>query len=90
MTKHIRPLTQAIKAELQHLKWPVFVYSFLGLVQGRFAEFAKQFYEEFSPAFCRNHEEEVRDMALCLNEDHIDQNATMKPFKENRYRSDSG
>ncbi|KAI9717240.1 MAG: Transcription initiation factor TFIID subunit 5 [Chrysothrix sp. TS-e1954] len=64
----------------------IFVYSFLGLVQAQFAEFAKQFFDDYSPAFSRNHEAELRSLAYCLEDHHVESNTTMKLYRDNKYR----
>ena len=74
------------KPELRRLLWPVFVYSFLGLVQDHYTELVSQFYNEYSKLFVEGHSEDLRVLRPVQLQEHIDNNATAKAYRNNRYR----
>lgn len=74
------------QAELQRLRWPVFVYSFLQLVIENHPELAKRFFDENSGQFIRERADDLRAFEFIAHDDHIDGNATAKNYRDNRYR----
>ncbi|KAJ9148289.1 TAF5-like protein [Pleurostoma richardsiae] len=74
------------KFELRKLLWPVFVYSFLELVERRYPDEAKAFLNKFTPVFEKIHGDDLRTFATISLPQHIAENNTTKLYRENKYR----
>lgn len=74
------------RAELRRLLWPVFVYSYLGLVTENYPEVAPKFFNDFSKLFVEAHGEDLRILKPVILPEHIQDNATAKAYTNNKYR----
>ncbi|KAL9089557.1 MAG: hypothetical protein Q9159_002435 [Coniocarpon cinnabarinum] len=77
---------EVYKAELDRLKWPVFVYSFLSLVGDNFPEMAQDFFAFHKSHFQREHEADLRALEMVKHPEHLDDNETAKIYRHNLYR----
>ena len=77
---------EVYKAELDRVKWPVFVYSFLNLVSDNYPELAAQFFESFKHMFTREHAVDLQALELVRHQEHIDENETARLYSRNAYR----
>lgn len=74
------------KPELKRLGWPVFVYAFLGLTADYYADLAGEFFNENSTRFDSDHAEDVKNLANVRLPEHIEDNATARIYRRNKYR----
>lgn len=86
LSKWIEDCLEVYRIELQRLLWPVFVYSFLELVRQCYPELSRQFFEEFSPNFVRDHPEDVRNLQYVRHQEHLEENETARIYCKNKYR----
>ena len=71
--------------ELGKVLWPVFVYSYLDLVESNELDEAKEFMETFRPRFENVHIEELRSLALVTLPAHVKENSVAKLYREHKY-----
>ncbi|EWG47333.1 transcription initiation factor TFIID subunit 5 [Fusarium verticillioides 7600] len=74
------------KFELSKLLWPVFVYSFLELVQHAYTEDAKAFLRDIGPNFQPVHADDLKTLGTITLPQHINENPMTKLYRENKYR----
>ncbi|KAB8532583.1 hypothetical protein FH972_025528 [Carpinus fangiana] len=75
-----------LQAEFKRLHWPIFVYCFLGLIDGYFDKLAERFFEEHKAQFATEHEQDLRALESVRNKEHVSENATARAYSNNRYR----
>ncbi|KJZ77703.1 hypothetical protein HIM_02880 [Hirsutella minnesotensis 3608] len=74
------------KFELSKLLWPVFVYSFLELVNNSYTEDAKAFLKELGPFFQPAHDDDLKNFATITLPQHVTENSIAKLYQDNKYR----
>lgn len=74
------------KYELNKVKWPMFIYSYLELVENRYLESARELFDAFRDEFERVHADELRTLETITLPQHVLDNAIAKLYKDNRYR----
>ncbi|KAJ4329067.1 Transcription initiation factor TFIID subunit 5 [Fusarium piperis] len=74
------------KFELSKLLWPIFVYSFLELVNNSYTEDAKTFLREVGPHFQPVHADDLKTFATVTLPQHVNENPMTKLYRENKYR----
>ncbi|KAG9253106.1 putative transcription initiation factor TFIID 100Kda [Emericellopsis atlantica] len=74
------------KFELSKLLWPIFVYSFIELVNHGYGDDAKRFLTDLSHHFQHSHSDDLNTFQTITLPQHINENATAKLYKDNRYR----
>ncbi|KAK3685811.1 WD40-repeat-containing domain protein, partial [Podospora appendiculata] len=74
------------KFELRKLLWPVFVYSYLELVNQGYNDDAKQFLNTLRPQFEKVHRDALELFATITLPQHIRENQTTRLYKESKYR----
>lgn len=75
-----------MKAELNKILWPIFVYSYLDLVESRYPEDAKSYLTEFRSQFDNIHGDDLRTLSTIALPQHIEENNTTRLYKQNKYR----
>jgi len=78
--------TDVTQPELERLKWPLFVYSFLQLLIDQHPELAKRFFDDMHGSFVRERAEDIRALVFLSNSTQIDEIATAKSYNDNKYR----
>lgn len=74
------------KFELSKLLWPVFVYSYIELVNNGYAEDAKLFLSQVGPYFQPAHADDLKTFATVTLPQHVTENATTQLYLKNKYR----
>jgi transcription initiation factor TFIID subunit 5 len=74
------------KSEVRRLLWPVFVYSYLALVQAFYAKEAQQFCTKFAEALRQEHEYDLRSLERITLPEHTEGDNIAKLYRENKYR----
>lgn len=72
--------------ELSKLLWPIFVYSFFELVKNGYAEDSKAYLKDLRHHFQPAHDDDLRNFSTITLPQHIEDNATAKLYKDNKYR----
>jgi transcription initiation factor TFIID subunit 5 len=72
--------------ELSKLLWPVFVYSFIDLIDGGYTEEAKQFLSSLKHHFEDVHGDDLKAFATISLPQHLRENASTKLYTANKYR----
>lgn len=75
-----------MQPELRRVLWPLFVYSFLSLATALYPQEAKQFFENNKNLFLPEHSEDVRSLGMITLPEHVQDNATAKVYRTNKYR----
>ncbi|KAL8842664.1 MAG: hypothetical protein Q9170_000439 [Blastenia crenularia] len=75
------------KPDLRRLLWPVFVYSFLGLVSDFYPREAKSFFANFREIFENEHEGDLRGLQAIALPEHVSTNEIAKIYQSQRYRA---
>lgn len=86
LTQWIDENLEVYKAELDRLKWPIYVYSFLNLVDENYPDLSAQFFENFKPLFVKEHAADLRSLELVRHREHLEDNETAKIYRNNTYR----
>ena len=86
LTQWIDDNLEVYRAELERLKWPVFVYSFLSLVDDNFPELAGTFFDTYKAGFSRDHADDLRALELVKHPEHLEDNEIAKIYRKNSYR----
>ncbi|KAK8096519.1 transcription initiation factor TFIID subunit 6 [Apiospora kogelbergensis] len=73
------------KFELGKILWPIFVYSYLELVEGNDLGEAKEFIDTLHERFVNVHRDEVNSLKLVTLPAHVKENALAKLYLENKY-----
>lgn len=74
------------KPELSRLLWPIFVYSFLDLVNEFFSRDSQDFFAAHRERFEAEHEHDVRALSALSLPEHVQQNETAQLYLTNKYR----
>ncbi|RAO69392.1 uncharacterized protein BHQ10_005404 [Talaromyces amestolkiae] len=74
------------KPELRRLLWPLFVYSFLDLATALYPQDAEQFFSANKNLFLPEHSEDIRSLQKISLPEHVQDNATAKLYRGNKYR----
>lgn len=74
------------RAELRRLLWPIFVHSYLQMVNEYFPDYAAKFFDIHGVAFSEEHEDELRSLRSVTAPEHIEQNYLARSYRENKYR----
>ncbi|CAK7207765.1 Transcription initiation factor TFIID subunit 5 [Sporothrix eucalyptigena] len=72
--------------ELRKLLWPVFVYSFLDMVEQNFSQESKAFLKDMWSDFENTHGDDLRAFETVQLPIHVTENPTTKIYRENKYR----
>jgi transcription initiation factor TFIID subunit 5 len=68
------------------LLWPIFVYSFIELTIHGYGDDAKNFLKDIGSQFQASHADDLKAFQTISLPQHVQDNATAKLFKENKYR----
>lgn len=74
------------KPELRKLLWPIFVYSYLDMVEQYFPKDADTFFSLFKGPFERDHDEDVKILRQVRLPAHIKESRIAKLYMDNKYR----
>ncbi|KAH3367175.1 hypothetical protein KXW99_003202 [Aspergillus fumigatus] len=74
------------KPELRRVLWPLFVYSFLNMVTSFYPQEAKQFFDINKNLFLPEHTDDIRKLEPISLPEHVQDNATAKLYRNNKYR----
>ena len=74
------------KPELRKLLWPIFVYSYLGMVEQYFPKDADTFFTLFKGPFERDHDEDVKILRQVRLPAHLKESRIAKLYMDNKYR----
>ena len=74
------------KADLRRLRWPVFVYSFLGLIKEYYVGDAPRFFEAYAGDFEVEHPDDLREMKPISLPEHLGENWVSQIYLTNKYR----
>jgi len=72
--------------ELSKLLWPVFVYSWMALVDQDYMDEAKELLTELTPFFESGHADNLRVFATIGLKQHARENSVLKLYRESKYR----
>lgn len=72
--------------ELRRVLWPLFVYSFLNMVTSFYPQEAKQFFDINKNLFLPEHTDDIRKLEPISLPEHVQDNATAKLYRNNKYR----
>lgn len=72
--------------ELNKFLWPMFVHSYLELVEGKYPDEAKTFLDTFKTSFEVAHADDLKLLATITLPSHVEENSTTKLFKTTKYR----
>ncbi|TVY29147.1 Transcription initiation factor TFIID subunit [Lachnellula hyalina] len=72
--------------ELHRLLWPMFIYSYIDLVQDGFPKDGDSFIREFGPQFETIHQDELRTLSTIQQSVQLRENSITKLYIENKYR----
>lgn len=74
------------KFELRKILWPLFVYSYLDLVESGYADDAKQLLQTLQPQFQSIHSDALKTLAMVSLPVHVKENDMTRKYRENKYR----
>ncbi|OQO01670.1 hypothetical protein B0A48_12707 [Cryoendolithus antarcticus] len=74
------------KPELKRLLWPLFVYSFLELVNEHFGQDSQHFFANYRGLFEAEHEDDVRALAPVSLPEHVKEDSVAQLYLKNKYR----
>jgi transcription initiation factor TFIID subunit 5 len=86
LRKYIDDSLEVYQPELRKLLWPVFVYSFLGLLREYFIKDAETYFTTYRSQFERDHEEDVKALQSVRLPQHLQDSRIAKLYLENKYR----
>ncbi|KAF2278546.1 transcription initiation factor TFIID subunit 5 [Westerdykella ornata] len=86
LQKYISDSLELYQPELKKLLWPVFVYSFLGLLRDYFIRDAETFFGTYRHMFERDHEDDVNTLGAIRLPQHLKDSRVAKLYLENKYR----
>lgn len=72
--------------ELKKFQWPVFVHSYLTLVENKSSEEAKAFMDEFKAEFQTVHADDLKLLATITLPEHVEYNESARLFRTVKYR----
>ncbi|KAF1810571.1 putative transcription initiation factor TFIID subunit [Eremomyces bilateralis CBS 781.70] len=74
------------RVELKRLLWPLFVYSILSLSLEFYPKQCGEFYDKFKELFEKEHEDDLRQLALITLPEHVENNNLAKDYRNNKYQ----
>ena len=77
---------EVYKGELKRFLWPVFVYSYFGLVDDFYPKDAERFFETFRDIFNREHGDDLRALSKITFPEHLNASDVAKLYRNNKYR----
>jgi transcription initiation factor TFIID subunit 5 len=80
------PCLHSLQFELSKLLWPVFVYSWLQLIDQNYAEDAKILVRAVTPVFENVHADDLKAFSTITLPEHAKESALVKPYRDNKYR----
>ena len=86
LTHWIDDSLEVYKTELNRLKWPIFVYSFLNLVADNYPELSESFFSSYKTLFQRDHANDLRALELMRHPEHLEDSETARIYRNNTYR----
>jgi transcription initiation factor TFIID subunit 5 len=75
-----------LQYELRRLLWPVFVYSYLDMVDNGYSIDAQKFFEDFSPQFEKVHADELRTFETITLPQQVLENSITTLYRSSKYR----
>lgn len=86
LSQWIEECLEVYKIEVKRLLWPVFVYSFLGLVGDFYPDLSRKFFEEHKGGFQKGHEADLRALEPLRHPEHLEESQTAQVYLKNKYR----
>ena len=80
------PFLIAVKADLRRLRWPIFVYSYLGMMKEYFLSDAPRFFEAYAGDFETEHPDDLRELKSMSLTEHLEENWVSTIYLTNKYR----
>jgi transcription initiation factor TFIID subunit 5 len=77
---------EVYQPELRKLLWPIFVYSFLGLLKDYYIKDAEMYFASYKALFERDHEDDVKTLGAIRLPAHLQDSRVAKLYLENKYR----
>lgn len=74
------------KPEVQRLLWPIFVYSYLSLVDQLWTRDARMFWQKYEEQFRSVHEHDLQRLQTVMSPEHQEENTVARAYRDNRYR----
>ncbi|BFZ60808.1 Transcription initiation factor TFIID subunit 5 [Saitoella coloradoensis] len=74
------------KPELRRILYPVFVHSYLNLIQKGYVEAAKAFFDKFSNEHTIQHQSDLTRLRAVVLPTHLDTDPLAKLYRSNKYR----
>ncbi|MCJ1409135.1 Transcription initiation factor TFIID subunit 5 [Ptychographa xylographoides] len=74
------------KPELRRLLWPLFVYSFLGVISEFYIKEGQDFFNAFRKHFEDEHPDDLRALAPIALPEHVENSQIGKIYRNNKYR----
>lgn len=74
------------KPELRRLLWPIFAHSFLSLISSLWMREGRKLFDLYKNLFMQDHAQDVRALERISLPEHLQDNATAKLYRENKYR----
>ena len=75
-----------MQADLRRLLWPIFVYSFLELVEGFYAKDSRIFFDTYRQIFDNEHEDDLRKLRRLSLPEHLKESQIAQIYHGARYR----
>lgn len=72
--------------EMNKFPWPIFVHSYLSLVEDKYTDDAVAFFDTFKDDFKLSHADDLKLLSTIKQPPHIEENTSTKAFRSNRYR----
>lgn len=82
----VRDALDLHKPDLQRLLWPIFVYSFLNLVEQFYLKEARGFWNKYHEQFRAKHDYDLKRLEHNLLPEHQEESTIAKTYKDNKYR----
>lgn len=89
----MEPISSAAKgilkfsqADLRRLLWPIFVYSFLELVEGFYTKDSRVFFDNYRPIFENEHEDDLRKLRPLSLPEHLEDSQIVRVYQGAKYR----
>ncbi|KAI9893625.1 MAG: Transcription initiation factor TFIID subunit 5 [Vezdaea aestivalis] len=86
LSKWIEEGLDIYKNELRRILWPVFVHSYLALVEEMQDKERLQFYKDFHEMFLAAHDGELRTLISIVLPEHVQANSMTKQYIQHKYR----
>jgi transcription initiation factor TFIID subunit 5 len=75
-----------LQFELARILWPLYVYSYLDLVDDMFTQDAIEFFQKFKWMHEKIHADELHQLETVTLKAHVAENSIAKLYRENKYR----